>query len=68
MKRILIQTVRRNLEALFQFRQRMLILLAAEDNPTNDYPEEEVSTDDEYDVNPYQYRQYHSEDDDDYYE
>ncbi|KAK5465373.1 hypothetical protein LTS15_001936 [Exophiala xenobiotica] len=34
----------------------------AEDNPTNDYPEDEVSSDDEYGHNPYQYRHRASDD------
>jgi hypothetical protein len=41
---------------------------AAEDNPTNDYPDEELSSDDEFDRNPYQYyrgRQSDQYDDDD---
>lgn len=41
---------------------------SAEDNPANDYPEDEVSSDDEFSRNPYKYRQYHSDNeyDDDY--
>ena len=27
----------------------------AEDNPANDYPDEELSSDDEFDRNPYRY-------------
>ena len=34
----------------------------AEDNPANDYPEDEVSSDDEYGHNAYQYRHYASDD------
>lgn len=34
----------------------------AEDNPRNDYPEDEVSSDDEYDRNIYKYRRDHSDD------
>lgn len=34
----------------------------AEDNPANDYPEDEVSSDDEYGYNAYKYRQYGSDD------
>ena len=59
--------VRRNDKAVFT-PASLLTVLKAEDNPANDYPEDEVSTDDEYDVDPYQYREYHSGDDDDYYE
>jgi hypothetical protein len=40
----------------------------AEDNPANDYPEDEVSSDDQFSRNPYKYRQYDSDNeyDDDY--
>ncbi|KAK5102600.1 hypothetical protein LTR70_000458 [Exophiala xenobiotica] len=34
----------------------------AEDNPRNEYPDEEVSSDDEYGMNVYKYRRNHSED------
>lgn len=34
---------------------------SAEDNPANDYPEDEVSSDDQFSRNPYKYRQYHSD-------
>jgi hypothetical protein len=42
---------------------------AAEDNPANDYPDEELSSDDEFSRNPYRYHrdhEYDDEDDDDY--
>lgn len=38
----------------------------AEDNPRNDYPEDEVSSDDEYDRNIYQYRRDYSDDEQHY--
>ncbi|KAK5951766.1 hypothetical protein OHC33_007058 [Knufia fluminis] len=34
----------------------------AEDNPRNEYPDEEVSSDDEYGMNVYKYRRNHSDD------
>jgi hypothetical protein len=36
--------------------------LLAEDNPANDYPEDEVSSDDEFDRGAYNYRHYASDD------
>jgi hypothetical protein len=36
--------------------------MIAEDNPSNDYPDEEVSSDDEYGYNPYKYRHTRSDD------
>lgn len=38
----------------------------AEDNPRNDYPEDEISSDDEYGRNIYKHRQDYSDDDQDY--
>ncbi|RMD42210.1 hypothetical protein DV735_g2908, partial [Chaetothyriales sp. CBS 134920] len=35
----------------------------AEENPANDYPDEEVDSDDEFGRNPYRYRNYTSDDD-----
>jgi hypothetical protein len=37
----------------------------AEDNPTNDYPDEELSSDDEFNRNPYRYYHGRESDDDD---
>jgi len=43
-------------------RRRTKLMMLAEDNPTNDYPEEEVESDDEHDYNPYRYRRGASDD------
>ena len=40
----------------------MLTGNAAEDNPSNDYPDEELSSDDEFSRNPYRYHRDHEED------
>ena len=39
-----------------------MLTLPAEDNPANDYPEEEVDSDDEHDYDPYRYRHDASDD------
>lgn len=57
MKRTLTRTV-----GLASSRSSKLTFPAAEDNPANDYPEDEVSSDDEYGLGSYNHRRNASDD------
>jgi hypothetical protein len=56
-KKMLIQMVR-----LLSYQHEKLTIFLAEDNPANDYPEDEVSSGDEFGVGAYDHRRNASDD------
>lgn len=47
---------------LLHYKRGQLTFIVAEDNPANDYPEDEVSSDDEFGIGAYNHRRNASDD------